>query len=470
MRAPAQRPVLSRALLLGLLLGLLWLPAGNATSPAAVSPAAALAAPAAAAPLKVLSSTHLTARLDEFELSTPYLQDSTFVRVLRPVGYDRDRSKRWPVLLLLHGCCDRVLGADGYSAWTDQGNAEELTQQGKFLVVMPAGGDNGYYSDHYGIAGEGGPAWESYHIRQLLPWVDRTYRTAATRAERAVVGLSMGGFGAMSYAARHPDLFSYAEAYSGAVDLTLGTKGTPVHTSTVEQSLVIADSRPPQSVFGPWETEEVRSRAHNPVDLIGNLADTVVTLRTGNGKESHGITTDPIEDTVHDQTVSLHNALSRAGLSHTFDDYGAGGHAWEFWMRDLSLLIAPLNAHFARATTAMPTSFTYTTAEASGEVYGYRFSSDRGFPELATLQVDGPDLTVSASGVLTLTTPASYSPRQRYSVRAVRNGVASTTRLTADSLGRLSFAVDTGKRSTGQQYRATSTTNLGQVQLHISRA
>ena len=54
------------------------------------------------------------------------------------------------------------------------------------------------------------PKLETFTIEQLIPWVDGHYRAAARRRGRAVAGLSMGGFGAMSYAARHPDLFASA--------------------------------------------------------------------------------------------------------------------------------------------------------------------------------------------------------------------------------------------------------------------
>src|SRR5438128_1855963 len=61
-------------------------------------------------------------------------------------------------------------------------------------------------------------AWETYHMRELIPWIDSHYPTVADRSGRAIAGLSMGGFGAMTYAAKHPDLFAAAGSFSGAVD------------------------------------------------------------------------------------------------------------------------------------------------------------------------------------------------------------------------------------------------------------
>ena len=82
------------------------------------------------------------------------------------------------------------------------------------LVVMPDAGTFGWYADHY----NNGPRWESYHVGELIPWVDATLRTKPERAERAIAGLSMGGHGTAAYAGRHPDLFAAAAPFSGVVN------------------------------------------------------------------------------------------------------------------------------------------------------------------------------------------------------------------------------------------------------------
>jgi S-formylglutathione hydrolase FrmB len=57
--------------------------------------------------------------------------------------------------------------------------------------------------------------------RELVPWIDATYRTIAARRGRAIAGVSMGGYGALSYAARHPDTFAAAASFSGALGARL---------------------------------------------------------------------------------------------------------------------------------------------------------------------------------------------------------------------------------------------------------
>src|SRR6266480_1971583 len=80
----------------------------------------------------------------------------------------------------------------------------EFSAQFPLVIVMPDGGHDaeaGWYSDW----ADGSRQWETFHMRTLVRYVDHHFRVLR-RGHRAVAGLSMGGFGAMSYAARHRGL------------------------------------------------------------------------------------------------------------------------------------------------------------------------------------------------------------------------------------------------------------------------
>jgi len=439
------------------------------------SPTVRAAAPVAdqepAPPLKLMSSVKKGPRLSELEFSTPYLPANPRVRVLTPIGYDKAPGKRWPVLWLLHGINVGLPGSwDGYTRWTDNYDAEAVTRQGRFLVVMPEAAA-GHYADHYN-SGLGGPKWQSFHLRQLLPWIDAHYRTIPTRAARAIAGLSMGGGGAMQYAARHPDLFSFTESYSGAVNPNGSEPMLGVRSTDINQALSVAmDGSAPYSAFGPWATEEVRTRAHATIDLIGNLRSTRVTLRTANGTNEQGVPVDAEEAGVWFQTVDLHEAMDKAGLPHTFEDAGPGGHTAERFAAGLRKGIAPFNAWFASGAGKVPASFSYTWAWDRADMYDYHVTSDRGFLEFATLDVAPGWLALSGSGTFTLTTPGQYAPGARYRLTSTRNGLQQQAVVKADAKGRLSFTVDMGRRSLGQQYRPVDgVTVANQVQIAIRRA
>jgi S-formylglutathione hydrolase FrmB len=313
--------------------------------------ALAVTSPAASAanPVHMISVTRLDPRLEQLTFATPVVAGITGVRILLPAGYKNHPRRRYPVLYLLHGA------VDDYTSWTREGDAEQLTARYGLIVVMPDSGPGGGYTDWYNGGAGGPPEWEIYHIDELIPWIDQHLRTLPTRAERAIAGLSMGGFGAMSYAARHPDLFAAAASFSGAVD--------------TNNPLDIAVTANP--VFGPRLTEEVRWRAHNPWDLAGNLRGLSLTIRTGNGLPGGPFGGgDIVEATVHQMSVSFHDRLVQLGVPSIWDDYGPGGHDWPYWQRDLRETLPTFMSVFSHPKRA-PSWFSFSAVQPRYSVYGW---------------------------------------------------------------------------------------------------
>ena len=273
---------------------------------AAAAPAAAAASPAPGA--TVVAARRLDPRLLELTVRTPALATETRVRVLLPTGYADARRRRYPVLYLLHGA------GDDAGAWTRSGDAEQLTAGKPLIVVMPDGGRGGWYTNWYRGGRGGPPAWETYHVDQLLRLVDRRFRTVAARRGRAIAGLSMGGFGALSYAARHPDRFAAAASFSGGVDLEARVMGLAAGPLVVDATAA-GDGGRPGSVFGDFTTQGIRWRGHNPPDLAVNLRGLGLTLRTGDGRPGGpfgGAAPDLIEIGAHVMSVNAHDRLRRA--------------------------------------------------------------------------------------------------------------------------------------------------------------
>ncbi|MER6948836.1 alpha/beta hydrolase-fold protein [Nonomuraea sp. NPDC000554] len=141
------------------------------------------------------------------------------VRIYLPGGYDPARSARYRSLYLLNG------GGDSYDEWTTKADLVSLIASVPGhpydgIVVMPTGGLSGWYADWAGRTdGYFAPKWETYHIAQLIPWVDANFNTVADRSGRGLAGLSMGGYGTLRYAAAHPDVFSVIGAFSPGIDV-----------------------------------------------------------------------------------------------------------------------------------------------------------------------------------------------------------------------------------------------------------
>ncbi len=410
--------------------------------------ALAWAAPAAHAdPLQGAKAIHLVSdqqldpRLHELTLDTPALSGPTGVRVLLPQGYDSHPNRRYPVLYLLHGAID------DFRSWTDKGDAEEITAGSDLIVVMPDSGPTLGYVDWFNGGNFGPPAWETYHVDELIPWIDRRYRTVATREGRAIAGLSMGGGGAMHYAARHPDLFVYAAGYSPAVNLR-----DPALIA-VNQAYVGADGTP-SPAYGPYATEEVRWRGENPLDLAANLGGMRLALRTGNGMPGgeFGGTGDPIEESVHRMAVDMDARLTQLHIAHIFEDYGNGSHAWPYWQKDLRTELPLLMATFADPPPP-PMHFSYASIVDRYEDYGWRVRVDRLATEFSRLRVrNAGRFALSGSGEAIVHTPPTLESGDSYLVRL--HGPNDHERLTlrADRDGSLRIPLVLGPPNPDQEY------------------
>ncbi|HVX19250.1 MAG TPA: alpha/beta hydrolase family protein [Acidimicrobiales bacterium] len=443
-RAPLSLVSLLTAVLLATVLAA---PAGADASVAAAAPPATntgwTAAPQLGPDDLTLTNTqHLSDRLTQLTFTTPALSSATRVRVLVPKGYDTSGTTRYPVLYLLHG------GGGSYLDWTDKGAAAAITADYPVIVVMPDTGPGNGYMNWYNNGAFGPPMWETYHIDQLLPWIDGHYRTIATRAERAIAGLSMGGGGAVGYAARHPDLFSSTAGFSGAVDTNV-----PLVWPLADQP----DANGHINYgMGLRLTDEIRWRDHNPWDIAENLRGTSITLKSGNGLPGgpDGGLGDPIEAGVHMMNVNLDHKLTALGIAHVWDDYGPGGHNWYYWQRDLRQLLPPLMELFANPTPA-PSAYTYRTADPTYSLWGWNVHVARThleFSELRDANRDGFTLTGSGRGEVT--TAGYYQPGQRLTVTTIdRTGTHRTT-AQADAQGRLHTSVDLGPANPYQEYSA----------------
>ena len=152
----------------------------------------------------------------------------------------------------------------------------------------------------------------------------------------------MGGFGALSYAARHPDRFVAAASYSGVVDaIAMSTAG------------IVPPSFFPSAVWGPLETDRARWEAHNPLQIAANLRSlSWLELRTGNGQQGPldpQPRVDRIETEVGKENEAMHAKLQSLGIPHVWD-YGPGTHSWGYWARGLERSLPNFMAVLATAT------------------------------------------------------------------------------------------------------------------------
>jgi S-formylglutathione hydrolase FrmB len=134
--------------------------------------------------------------------------------VYTPPSYDREKSKRYPVLYLQHGW------GEDETAWSNQGHAnlimDNLIAEGKikpFIIVMTYGMTNEVKRG--GLRNFDITPFQTVLIDELIPYIDANFRTLADQPHRAMAGLSMGGMETKTITLARPDVFSYYGLLSG---------------------------------------------------------------------------------------------------------------------------------------------------------------------------------------------------------------------------------------------------------------
>ncbi len=283
------------------------------------------------------------------------------VVIYLPRGYDAQPAKHWPVFYYLHG-----LGGNETN-WVEKGKlgaaADQLGLEA--IVVMPDGDDGFYVDSAFKIdyekcmadgTGLFVPAqqphdktcvrarnYETYIAKDLVGWVDGHYRTLARRDARAVAGLSMGGFGAMELAMRHPDEFSVAASHSGAVAL-LYRGPRPFAPGKAELWTDVADWGKGagaitdwiRGVFGP---DIATWKAHDVVELATKLGPGKLALYFDCGSED--------DFALQDNVQYVHEALTARHIEHEYY-LGPGKHDFAFWSARVPVSLAFLRDHTAK--------------------------------------------------------------------------------------------------------------------------
>jgi enterochelin esterase family protein len=151
--------------------------------------------------------------------------DTRAYYVYTPPGYDPGAWRRYPVLYLLHGNNDTASG------WTDVGKAnfilDNLIAEKKavsMIIVMPWG----HAVPYAGSQSNNTATFERYVIEEVIPQVEKKYRVARGRENRAIVGLSMGGGHALQIGLSHLELFSAVAAFSSAVPRDFESRFQPL--------------------------------------------------------------------------------------------------------------------------------------------------------------------------------------------------------------------------------------------------
>lgn len=284
-----------------------------------------------------------TVRVERF--FAPALGVEKHYLVYLPPSYATAPTKRYPVAYYLHGFSGDE--ADWVSLGSLDVVADSLIAGGmpEMIIVMPDG-DDGWYTnweeppEPYDaclvdtLVNRAAPAlcvvqahYEDYIARDLVRHVDSTYRTLADRRHRGIAGLSMGGFGAVTLAVEHSDLFAAAASHSGVLSpLYAGPHpfATPPRYHTSSDSLA-ASWRGMWAAIAPAFGRTIASwRARDPAQLVRRLA-------AAGGPMPALFLDVGAHDGLADQARAFHAELATLGISSTYAEWPGGKHDWKYW-------------------------------------------------------------------------------------------------------------------------------------------
>jgi len=323
----------------------------------------------------------------------PELAPGLRVDVLLPDGFDP--SRRYPVLYLLHGHGGR------FDAWVAPTQGDLLTVASGFggIIVMPEAA-NGWYANWWNGGARGGPAWERYHLDELVPLVKRRLPIRSGRRWHAIAGLSMGGEGAMYYASQRPGYFGTAASFSGP--LSIQRPEWPSAFDTQGESHL--------DVFGDPQAQDFYWAGHNAAALAANLTHSRLYVAAGDGTpdptrpgEVTNIAGQVAEILLRRQAADFVTAAEAAGDAVTYRPH-AGIHSWRYWQADLADairwgLFEPVAEH--------PGRWTFSTVAQRGDAWGLRFSFDSAPSSVERLVLrNGRRLAGAGDTLATLRTPS----------------------------------------------------------------
>jgi enterochelin esterase-like enzyme len=251
---------------------------------------------------------------DNLSINSTILKMERKYAIYLPPDYETS-ERSYPVLYLLHGAGDDQTG------WIQFGEVLNITDkaiaEGKatsMIIVMPDAntGQRGYFNSPNGEW-----LYEDFFFKELMPYVESTYRIKKDRRYRAIAGLSMGGGGTFMYAMHHPALFSSAAPLSASLG--------PL---TLEQFKQRSAKQIEGLDDGVIDTYYNR---HNPISMVNSATSEKF-------KNTRWFIDCGDDDFLFEGNSLIHIAMRKKEIPHEYR-VRQGAHNWSYWRASLPLVL-----------------------------------------------------------------------------------------------------------------------------------
>lgn len=233
------------------------------------------------------------------------------VTVALPETYlAKSDTAHYPVVYLLHGY------SDDYSYYPKRMPLDSVASAYNMIIVCPDGRDSWYWDSPVNPDFQ----MESFFTQELVPTIDSLYRTRKSPEQRAIVGLSMGGHGALWLAMRHSDIWKNAGSMSGGVDIT---------------KREFHDQWRMKERLGEFKDNSVRWGEHTVAALVPGLQPGQLNIIFCCGTE----------DFFFDVNNELSKSLNDHRIGHTYFT-APGDHSWPYWNKVIYPILDNFKSHF----------------------------------------------------------------------------------------------------------------------------
>lgn len=260
--------------------------------------------------LPVVAAAQTGKVMDNLTLKSRILGSDRRYAVYLPPDYETSQ-RTYPVLYLLHG------GGDDQTGWVQFGEVLNITDKAiregaatAMIIVMPDAntGRRGYFND---IRGDW--RYEDFFFEELMPFIEKTYRTKNEKRYRAVAGLSMGGGGSFMYALHRPDLFAAACPLSAAAG---PLSPEDLKTNLQRNNITVSEA-----------ALDTYFKRHSAVQLVQSMPDS-----SRNAVRWYIDCGD--DDFLYEGNALVHIAMKKRNIPHEYR-VRDGAHNWTYWREAL---------------------------------------------------------------------------------------------------------------------------------------
>lgn len=260
--------------------------------------------------LPLLSNAQSSKVFDNLSMKSKLLHMDRKFAIYLPPDYETSQ-RTYPVLYLLHG------GGDDQTGWVQFGEVQNITDKAiregmatAMIIVMPDAntGRRGYFNDV-----KGDWRYEDFFFQELMPYIEKNYRTKNEKRYRAIAGLSMGGGGSFMYALHRPELFSAACPLSASTG--------PITLEDAKTSLTRNNPGLDDAAISAYYNK------HSALALINNMPDSTK-------KAVRWYIDCGDDDFLFEGNSLVHIAMKKKEIPHEFR-IRDGAHNWTYWRTSL---------------------------------------------------------------------------------------------------------------------------------------